>query len=98
MSKRRTPSPEFKAMVAMEAISGRRTTQEIAADHAIHPIQVSQWKRQLLEGASELFSRGKKSKDKEEGQAEEARCSNRSGDLFGDDEVGPRFRGMLTLG
>jgi len=100
MSKRRTPSPEFKAMVAMEAISGRRTTQEIAADHAIHPIQVSQWKRQLLEGASELFSRGKKSKDKdkEEGQAEEASCFNRSGDLFGDDEVGARFRGMLTLG
>ena len=98
MSKRRTPSPEFKAMVAMEAISSRRTTQEIAADQAIHPIQVSQWKRQLLEGASELFSRGKKSKDKEEGQAEEARCSNRSGDLFGDDEVGARLRGMLTLG
>ncbi|MFM2173472.1 MAG: hypothetical protein RLZZ54_1399 [Cyanobacteriota bacterium] len=58
MSKRRTHSPEFKARVAMEAISGRKTIQEIAADHAIHPIQVSQWKRQLLDGASELFTRG----------------------------------------
>jgi transposase-like protein len=48
MSKRRTHSPEFKAKVAVEAISGRKTIQEIAADHAIHPIQVSQWKRQLL--------------------------------------------------
>jgi hypothetical protein len=37
MSKRRINSPEFKAMVAMEAISGRKTIQEIAADHAIHP-------------------------------------------------------------
>jgi len=36
MSKRRTRSPEFKAPVAMEAISGRKTIQEIAADHAIH--------------------------------------------------------------
>ena len=54
MSKRRTHSPEFKARVAMEAISGRKTIQEIAADHAIHPIQVSQWKKQLLDGASEL--------------------------------------------
>ena len=98
MSKRRTHSPEFKARVAMEAISGRKTIQEIAADHAIHPIQVSQWKKQLLDGASELFSRGRKSKDKEEGQAKEASCFNRSGDLFGDDEVGARFRGMLTLG
>ena len=55
MSKRRTHSPEFRARVAMEAISGRNTLQEIAADHAIHPIQVSQWKKQLLEGSSELF-------------------------------------------
>ncbi len=69
MSKRRTHSPEFKARVAMEAISGRKTIQEIAADHAIHPIQVSQWKKLLLEGASDLFTRGKKTKDKEEGQA-----------------------------
>jgi transposase-like protein len=42
MSKRRTHSPELKAKVAMEAISGRETIQEIAADHAIHPIQVNQ--------------------------------------------------------
>jgi len=35
MSKRRTHSPEFKARVAMEAISGRKTIQEIAADHAL---------------------------------------------------------------
>jgi transposase-like protein len=35
MSKRRTHSPEFKARVAMEAISGRKTIQEGAADHAI---------------------------------------------------------------
>jgi len=69
MSKRRTHSPEFKAVVAMEAISGQKTIQEIAADNAIHPIQVSQWKRQLLDGASELFTRGKKTKDKEDGQA-----------------------------
>jgi putative transposase len=51
MTKRRTHSPEFKARVAMEATSGRKPLQEIAADHAIRPIQVSQWKKQLLEGA-----------------------------------------------
>jgi putative transposase len=42
MSKRRAHSPEFKATVAMEAISGRKTIREISADHSIHPIQVSQ--------------------------------------------------------
>ena len=81
MSKRRTHSPEFKAKVAMDAISGRKTIQEIAADHAIHPIQVSQWKKQLLEGASELFSRGRKGKDKEESQAKEAELFQHIGRL-----------------
>ncbi len=56
----------------MDAISGRKTFQEIAADHAIHPIQLSQWKQQLLDGASELFTKVSKSKDKEEVQAKEA--------------------------
>jgi len=64
MSKRRTHSPEFKAKVAMEAISGRKTIQVVAADHGIHHIQVSQWERQLLDCARELFSRAKKTKDK----------------------------------
>ena len=81
MSKRRTHSPEFKARVAMEAISGRKTIQEIAADHAIHPIQVSQWKRQLLDSASELFTRGKKSKDSSESQAKEAELFQQIGKL-----------------
>jgi putative transposase len=81
MSKRRTHSPEFKARVAMEAISGRKTIQEIAADHSIHPIQVSHWKRQLLDGASELFARGKQTKDKEEGQTKEAELFQQIGRL-----------------
>lgn len=81
MSKRRTHSPECKAKVAMDAISGRKTIQEIAADHAIHPIQVSQWKKQLLEGASELFSRGRKDKDKEDSQAKEAELFQQIGRL-----------------
>jgi len=45
------------------------------------PIQVSQWKKQLLDGASELFTRGKKSKDKEEGQAKEAELFQQIGKL-----------------
>jgi putative transposase len=42
MSKRRTHNPDFKARIAMGAIGGRKKIQEIAADHAIHPIRVSQ--------------------------------------------------------
>jgi transposase-like protein len=47
--------------------------QEIAADHAIHPIQMRQWKRQLLDGASELVTRSSKSKEKEGVQARKAK-------------------------
>jgi putative transposase len=42
MGKRRTHRPEFKARVAMEAVSGRKTLQGIPAKYAVHPFQVSQ--------------------------------------------------------
>jgi len=64
MSNSRAHSPEFKAKVALQSISDRRTIQEIAADHAIHPIQVSPGRRLLLNGASELFPRGSTNMDK----------------------------------
>jgi putative transposase len=81
MTKRRTHNPEFKARVAMEAISGRKTLQEIAADYAVHPIQVSQWKKQLLDGASDLFLRGKKIQDKDDQQARESELFQEIGKL-----------------
>jgi transposase-like protein len=81
MSKRRTHSPEFKARVAMEVIIVRKPIQEIAGDHAIQPIQVSQWTRQLLDGASELFTLVKQSKDIEEVQAKQAELFQQIGRL-----------------
>jgi transposase InsO family protein len=64
MSKRRTHSPEFKARVAMEAISGRKTIQEIAADHAIHPIRAATLECRLDElGVLRSFSRPRVSND-----------------------------------
>ena len=81
MGKRRTQSPEFKARVAMEAISARMMIEAIAADHTMHPIQVSQGKRQLLDDASALFTQGKKSKEKEEGQAKKAELFQQIGTI-----------------
>jgi transposase-like protein len=72
MSKPGTHSPEFKARVAMESISVRKTIQEMPADYAIHPSQVIQWKRQLLDRDSDLFTRGIKSKDKQKVLAKKA--------------------------
>ncbi len=62
----------------MEAISGRKMIQEIAADHAIHPIQVSQWVRQLLDGASELFPEGNRARTRKSFRPRRQSCSSRS--------------------
>jgi len=79
MSNRHTHSPEFKASHAMERIRGRKTFQEFAAAHAIDPIQVSQWNNQFPESVSELFTRGRKTKEKDEGQPKEAKLFLRIG-------------------
>jgi putative transposase len=56
---RRQFSGDLKAKIAVEAIKGQRTIQEIASHYEIHPNQVTQWKKQLMEGATEVFSNGK---------------------------------------
>ena len=53
--KRRRHDPEFKARVALEALKGSRTIQEIALEFAIHPVQVSEWKKTMAGNAALLF-------------------------------------------
>ena len=57
-SKRRKFSGELKAKIALEALRGDRTLQEIASKHQVHPNQVGAWKRQAIEGLAEVFSNG----------------------------------------
>lgn len=59
MAKRRNFTDQFKARVALEALRGDRTIQEIAAKHQVHPNQVSLWKRLAVEGMADVFARGK---------------------------------------
>jgi transposase-like protein len=54
--KRRNFSAEIKARIAVEAIKGQRTIQEIGAHYGVHPNQVTKWKRQALELMPQLFS------------------------------------------
>ena len=53
---RRNHSPAFKAKVALEAIRGQLTVAELAQRHDVHPNQITQWKTQLLERATEAFT------------------------------------------
>lgn len=56
---RKQHSEEFKAKVALEAVRGVRTLSELASRHQVHPTQIAQWKKQLLENAPACFERGR---------------------------------------
>ncbi len=58
MTTRRRFTAEFKARVALAALRGDRSIQEIATRHKVHPNQVSSWKRQALDGLGEVYSNG----------------------------------------
>lgn len=57
MSKRRRFSAEFKARVALEALSGAHTLAELSAKHDVHPNMISQWKRKAQESLPDVFAK-----------------------------------------
>jgi transposase-like protein len=52
---RRTPSPAFKAKVALAAIKGEKTLAELAQRYDVHPNQITTWRAPLPEGAAGVF-------------------------------------------
>ena len=78
--KRKRHSAAFKAKVALEAVKQTRTVAELAKVFQVHPVQISQWKKQLLDGAESLFRDGRR-REPEEGQALQAELYERIGRL-----------------
>lgn len=64
--KRRTHSPEFKSKVALAAIRGDLTMAEMVKKFDVHANQITEWKKQLLSGAADVF--GKSAKKTEESE------------------------------
>ena len=62
MSKRprRNHTPVFKAKVALEALKGEQTLVELSQRYQVHPNQITEWKKQLLEHAPDIFSKDRK--------------------------------------
>jgi len=71
-NKRRRYSAEFKFQVALEAAKSLKTINELASEHGVHPNQISQWKRELLDSGPSLFSnqRDRQQREQEGLQAE----------------------------
>jgi transposase-like protein len=81
MSKtRRVHSAEFKAKVGLEALKGIEPVNMIAAKYEIHPVQVAQWKKELLERLPEVFQTKAPPSEKEAAQ-KEARLYQKIGQL-----------------
>jgi putative transposase len=78
--KRRRHSAAFKARVALEAAKQTRTIAELAKAYQVHPVQISQWKKQLLDGVEAIFRDGCR-REREEGQAIQAELYEKIGRL-----------------
>jgi transposase-like protein len=59
-AKRKTHTAAFKAQVALAAVKGDRTVDELAAHYGVHPTLIHGWKKQLLAGAEAVFATGAK--------------------------------------
>ena len=74
--KRRQHSPDLKARVGLEALKGIEPIHAIAAKYEVHPVQVSQWKKEVAERLPEVFARkpaadAREAKDREKELFEE---------------------------
>ena len=61
VKKRKQHGAEFKARVAMAALSGEKTLAALSAEFGVHATIISAWKQELVKRAGELFERGNKS-------------------------------------
>jgi len=70
-AKRKSHSAAFKAQVALAAVRGDRTVNELAAHYGVHPTLIHAWKKQLLAGAEAVFANGVKAAGPQEDKTPE---------------------------
>ena len=79
--KRRRHDASFKARVALEALKGIKTIQEIAKEYDVHPVQVSDWKKAVQGRMASLFEKGAGGSVQPDFEAERAKLHAKIGEL-----------------
>ena len=77
MSKRRTFTPEFKAQVVLEVLTGTKSAAQVCREHQLKDTVVSRWKREFVERSPQVFEGGKAREREDERVAELERMVGR---------------------
>jgi transposase-like protein len=72
---------QFKAKVALEAVKGSRSVNELAGLYQVHPAQIAAWKKRLVEVAPEMLADGRRKASSVEGEALTAQLYQQIGQL-----------------
>lgn len=78
---RRRHDATFKARVALEALKGIKTVQQIATEYEVHPVQVSDWKKTMQERVASVFERGAASSVAGDFEPERQKLQSKIGEL-----------------
>ena len=71
----------FKAKVALEAVKGNKSVNELAGMYEVHPSQITEWKKRLVEGAAELLADGRRKASVADGEVPAAQLYQEIGRL-----------------
>src|SRR5438067_3686626 len=80
-NKRKIHTAAFKAQVALAALKGDKTVNELAGHYSVHPTLIHGWKKQLLAGATDVFSSGPRADAGQEAEARQAELYEQIGRL-----------------
>ncbi len=68
---RKRHSPDFKLKAVLAVLKGDKTANELAGELGVHPVQLSEWKKQFIENGTGIFEKvHKKSKENPQEESE----------------------------